>query len=237
MNNRTRNIFLQRSLIIKQVKAFLDNLGFLEVETPMMNLIAGGAAAKPFKTHHNDLNQDMVMRIAPELFLKMLVVGGYERVYEIGKQFRNEGIDQTHNPEFTTCEFYWAYADYNDLLKITEDLVSGVVLKVNGSYIVKHHPDGPDTERVVDIDFTPPFRRVHMIHGLEEKINEKIPSDLSTPEANAFLDALCKKHNVDCTNPRTTSRLLDKLVGHFFGDRVLEPHIYHLPPLDHVSTS
>merc|ERR1719329_401042 len=99
----------------------------------MMSLQAGGAAAKPFKTHHNDLHQDMVMRIAPELYLKMLLVGGYDRVYEIGKQFRNEGIDQTHNPEFTTCEFYWAYADYNDLLKITEDMVSSVVKNVTGS--------------------------------------------------------------------------------------------------------
>lgn len=162
----------------------MDAYDFLEVETPMMSQLAGGAAAKPFKTHHNDLNLDMVMRIAPELFLKMLVVGGYERVYEIGKQFRNEGIDTTHNPEFTTCEFYWAYADYNDLLKITEDMISGIVKKVTGSYIVKHHPDGPDTEKVVEIDFTPPFKRIHMIKGLEDEMGEKVPADLNTEEAN-----------------------------------------------------
>jgi len=96
-----------------------------KVETPMMNMIAGGAAARPFVTHHNDLNMRLFMRIAPELYLKELVVGGLERVYEIGKQFRNEGIDLTHNPEFTTCEFYMAFADYNDLMEITEQMLSG----------------------------------------------------------------------------------------------------------------
>lgn len=101
----------------------------------MMNMIAGGASAKPFVTHHNDLKRDMYMRVAPELYLKMLIVGGMERVFEIGKQFRNEGIDLTHNPEFTTCEFYMAYADYNDLMKITEDMVSGLVHSITGVYI------------------------------------------------------------------------------------------------------
>ncbi|WJX92596.1 lysine--tRNA ligase [Trifolium repens] len=119
LHSEVREIFKTRSKIISYIRKFLDNLGFLEVETPMMNMIAGGATARPFVTHHNDLNMTLLMRIAPELYLKQLVVGGLDRVYEIGKQFRNEGIDLTHNLEFTTCEFYMAYMDYNDLVEIT----------------------------------------------------------------------------------------------------------------------
>ncbi|GJV13510.1 lysine--tRNA ligase, cytoplasmic-like protein isoform X1, partial [Tanacetum coccineum] len=154
-------------------------LDFMEVETPMLTTVAGGAAARPFVTHHNELNLDMFMRIAPELFLKQLVVGGIERVYEIGKQFRNEGIDLTHNPEFTTCEFYMAYADYNDLMELTEKMLSG-------GYKVKYHASGYDSEPV-EIDFTPPFRRIDMIQELEKAANLSIPKDLVSDEARQFL--------------------------------------------------
>lgn len=148
----------------------------------MMNMIPGGAAARPFVTYHNDLNMKLYMRIAPELYLKELVVGGLDRVYEIGKQFRNEGIDLTHNPEFTTCEFYMAFADYNDLMELTEKMLSGkdffiqtfkllflnfislircvligMVKELTGGYVIQYHANGLDKEPI-EIDFTPPFR-------------------------------------------------------------------------------
>jgi len=132
MNQRVRDTFIKRGKMIEYVRQFFKDRDFLEVETPMMNQIAGGATAKPFKTYHNAYDQELFMRVAPELYLKQLVVGGLERVFELGKQFRNEDADLTHNPEFTTCEFYMAYADVYDVMEITEELVSGMAVHVTG---------------------------------------------------------------------------------------------------------
>ncbi|CAN8074253.1 unnamed protein product [Agarophyton chilense] len=229
VNQKNREVFIRRSKIIKLIRRFLDDRGFLEVETPMMSALPGGATAKPFKTYHEDLKTTMYMRVAPELYLKMLVIGGLERVYEIGRNFRNESIDPTHNPEFTACEFYAAYLDYSDLMEITEQMLSALVLGVTGSHVVTYHPDGKDG-RVVKIDFSPPFRRISMVSGLEERLRIilgdetfSIPKDLEAESTRQFLDDLHTKLEVECEEPRTTARLLDSLVGKYIEPECINP--------------
>ena len=160
MNPSIKETFLKRNRIIKEIRNYLDDRGFLEVETPTLNTIAGGANARPFITHHNTLDIDMYLRIANELYLKRLVVGGFDKVYEMGKMFRNEGMDTTHNPEYTAMEVYAAYQDYNDMMELTENLVATVAEKVLGKTVIEY--DG------VELDLTPPWRRISMVEAVKE---------------------------------------------------------------------
>ncbi len=160
VNPAVKEVFIKRSQIIKGLRQYLENRGFLEVETPMMQPIAGGATARPFITHHNALDMNLYLRVAPELYLKRLIVGGLEKVYEINRNFRNEGISTKHNPEFTMLELYQAYGDFQVMMELTEDLVSSVALQVNGSMIADFEGE--------QIDFTPPWRRVTMLDAIKE---------------------------------------------------------------------
>ncbi|KAJ6028529.1 lysyl-tRNA synthetase [Penicillium herquei] len=231
MNDRARNTFRTRAKIVSYIRSYLDNMDFTEVETPMMNAIAGGATAKPFVTHHNEYNQDLFLRIAPELYLKMLIVGGLERVYELGRLFRNEGADLTHNPEFTTCEFYMAYADMYDLMNMTEELLSGMVKHLTGGYETTFHAhDGTE----YTVNWKGPWRRVEMIPALEEACGETFPpgDQLHTDETNQFLRGVLKKMNVTCTPPLTNARMLDTLVGEFIESTCVNPtFIYGHPQM------
>ena len=160
MNPEVKETFIKRSKIISEIRRILDEKGYLEVETPVLNTISGGATAKPFVTHHNSLNIDMYLRIATELNLKRLIVGGYDKVYEIGRIFRNEGMDIRHNPEFTSIEFYEAYADYNDMMNISEEIFSKCALKVCGSMKITYQGQ--------EIDLTPSWKRISMIDSIKE---------------------------------------------------------------------
>eukprot|EP00930_Biecheleria_cincta_P087131 TRINITY_DN76385_c0_g1_i1.p1 TRINITY_DN76385_c0_g1~~TRINITY_DN76385_c0_g1_i1.p1 ORF type:complete len:601 (+),score=79.24 TRINITY_DN76385_c0_g1_i1:36-1838(+) len=222
INEDVRNTFVMRSAVTEYIRQYLKSKDFLEVETPMMNIIPGGAAAKPFVTRHNELGMDLYMRVAPELYLKQLVVGGLDRVFEIGRNFRNEGIDLTHNPEFTSCEFYMAYADYESLMTMTEDLISSMVFKLKGSYEVEYHPNGPNDEHIT-IDFRPPWPRISMVEELEKQIGATLPRNFEEDSTRQFLDDLLISLNLDCRPPRTTPRLLDKLCSHYIEDKIVNP--------------
>lgn len=179
VNPDVRNSFVMRSKIIKELRNYLDNQDFLEVETPMMHPIAGGAAARPFVTYHNALDMNLYMRIAPELYLKRLIVGGFEKVYEVGRVFRNEGISIRHNPEFTSVELYQAFADYNDLMALTENIVAHVAQATLGTTKINYQGTA--------IDLTPSWTRMSMVEAVEKYtgVNFNIVTTLEQAQAEA----------------------------------------------------
>lgn len=170
--------FIKRASILRGIREFLDNRGFIELETPMLAPIAGGASARPFITHHNTLDIDMYLRIAPELYLKRAIVAGLEKVYDMGRTFRNEGMSVRHNPEFTMIELYQAFADYNDMMEITENMIAEVCKKVNGSTKVMYQG--------TEIDFAPPWRRITMVDAVKEYADVDFNSINSDEEAQAI---------------------------------------------------
>jgi len=208
VNPQNQRAFLIRSKVINFIRSYFTERGFLEVDTPILSTNVGGANAKPFKTHSNSLDLDLFLRISPELFLKQLVISGFDRVFEIGKQFRNEGIDLTHNPEFTTCEFYQAYSDYNEIVKLTEDLLSKMVYEILGTYEVPL-PSNPE----IMISFKAPFQKISFIDKIEELVGRKLPKDLVSYDCIPELLEICKENGIHCKTPHTPTRILDEMAS------------------------
>jgi lysyl-tRNA synthetase class 2 len=210
-NPESRRVFETRSKIISSLRRRLEDAGFMEVETPMMQPIPGGATARPFITHHNTLDLDLYLRIAPELYLKRLTVGGFERVFELNRNFRNEGISTRHNPEFTMLEFYWAYADYELLMDFTEELVRGVVQEVTGGHQVEW---GEHT-----IDFGVPWRRITMRDAILE-FSDLTPVDLAD---RARMEAAARRLDVQRIDERSDGNLLAELFEMTAEPRMINP--------------
>ena len=210
VNDGVKDTFLQRATVIRTIRKVLDEAGYTEVETPTLQTIAGGASARPFITHFNALDTDMYMRIATELYLKRLIVGGFEGVYEIGKNFRNEGMDRNHNPEFTCMELYVQYKDYNWMMSFTEKLLETVCIAVNGS-----------TEREIDgniVSFKAPYRRLPILDAIKEKTGYDL-----TGMDEAQIREICKKLNMEIDDTMGKGKLIDEIFGEFCEGTFIQP--------------
>jgi lysyl-tRNA synthetase class 2 len=222
VNPEVRETFRKRAGIVKALREFLDNRGFLEVETPILQPLYGGAAARPFVTHHNELEQDMYLRISFELYLKRLLVGNLEKVYEIGRDFRNEGVSFKHNPEFTQLEFYWAYADYLQVMELTEQMVSYTAQQVLGTMKISYKGN--------EIDLTPPWKRLEMRDGILETSGIDIAEHKT---AEALFKALKEKHPNKAADPHATrGKLIDFLLSEFLEPNLIQPTFLYNYPRD-----
>ena len=220
VNEEVRDIFRKRAAVVRALREFLDARGFLEVETPILQPIYGGAAARPFVTHHNQLKQDLYLRISFELYLKRLTVGGFDRVYEIGRDFRNEGVSFKHNPEFTQLEFYWAYADYLKVMELTEEMVAHVCDTVFGTRKVVY--DG------VEIDFNPPWKRVNLRQSLID--NAGIDID-QYPSADSLEEEMTAK-GLKVKPGEARGKLIEQLLEEFVEPSFIQPTFMYDYPRD-----
>ena len=211
VNPEVRDVFVKRSLIIRELRTFLDSKGYLEVETPVLHNIAGGAAARPFITHHNSLNIDMYLRIALELHLKRLIVGGFDKVYEIGRVFRNEGMDTKHNPEFTMLEFYQAYSNYEDVMNLTEEMLRYVAQKVLGTTTVVYGNQ--------EIDLGKPFARISMVEAVKKYTGVDFDAIQTLEEARAA----AKEHHIQYEERHLKGDILNLFFDEFVEDKLIQP--------------
>jgi lysyl-tRNA synthetase class 2 len=222
VNPEVREVFRKRAAIIKALRTFLDDHGFVEVETPILQPIYGGAAARPFVTYHNELEQQMYLRISFELYLKRLLVGNLEKVYEIGRDFRNEGVSFKHNPEFTQLEFYWAYADYLQVMELTEQMVSYTAQEVLGTQKITYKHN--------QIDLTPPWRRLEMRQGILETAGIDIDAFRTAPE---LFHAIKERHPNKLPDPKATrGKLIDFLLSEFLEPTLIQPTFLYNYPRD-----
>ena len=220
VNQEIRQIFQSRAAIVTALRSFLDGEGFLEVETPILQPIYGGAAARPFITHHNQLHQDLYLRISFELYLKRLLVGGIERVYELGRDFRNEGVSFKHNPEFTQLEFYWAYADYLQVMQMTEQMLAFVCDRVLGQRKVTYNGH--------ELSFEIPWPRLELRQGI---INTSGIDIASYPTAKS-LEAEMTKHGIETKPGETRGKLIDQLLSEFLEPTLIQPTFLYDYPRD-----